>query len=179
MAFNEKGYLFVNKPAEYGFEIFDDKGSFIGKVTLDKPRFFSEPSDREIKRIEKDHFYSLELYYNYTSSQDVFYLGKNLLLFSYYRRYLVNGKRITFDFIKSKLNQEIPEMRFESHFEIWKTNGEFIGRSEIVGKNPGIHYAENGCFYFWEYTDGPGSDGLYANPHLIKYNFWEEIGWED
>jgi len=177
IVFNEQGLLFVIKPAEYGFEVYNDQGVFLRKVSNERSRFFKPPTNKEIKKIEKDHLYSLELFYNHTRTQNIFYLGGDLLVILYYKNYLVNGEKITFKYLMSKKDEEIPDMKFVSHFEIWKTNGEFIGRSEIVGKHPGIHFANNGYLYFWEQNDVLDKNGFFPNPNLIRYDLWQELGW--
>ncbi|MHA1875968.1 MAG: 6-bladed beta-propeller [Promethearchaeota archaeon] len=176
IVFNEAGYLFVIKPAEYGFEIFDDNGNYIGKRTGKRPGFFKEIPGKVVKRIDKDHIYSLEVFFNNTRAQSIFYLGENILIILYYRNYLKNGKKITWKYLLSNNGKDLPELKFITHIEFWKTDGEYLGCCQLKGKFPGVSYAEEGYLYFWYQKDSMQGD-YYPNPLLIRYDLWKKLGW--
>lgn len=177
MVFNEFGYLFVIKPAEYGFAIYGETGEYIGYVTQEKPSFFQPPSEKDVRKIEKNLRNSIELFYNNSRSQKIFYLSNNILVILYCKNYLENGGKITYEYLMKHLNNNEITIKFISYLEFWKTDGEFLGRCKITGKYPGITHAEKGYFYYWYQQENIQEDGLYPNPYLIRYDLWKELGW--
>jgi len=178
MVFNEKGYLFVIKPEEYGYEIYNGKGNFVALINGKIPDYFDPVTLREVKRERKKVgvFKFVELFFNHTNAQRIYYLGNNIIVISYIKLcYKNSNKKIRVDDIifKRGVNEDLTHKIF---LEFWVANGEYLGAVRIDGRLLPSH-GENGFLYCWDLHMQPDPNGFYPNPYLIKYDIWKEVGW--
>jgi len=177
LAFNEKGYLFVIKPEEYGFDIYRDNGDFVGHVTQKPPRFWQPPSKKDVQKVLKNDEISMGIFFSHTRAQGIWYLGNNIIVINYRINYRKGGGKIDSDYLWGMSGKKRPkEFKIRSYFEFWLVNGEYLGAVELGESNEYLE-GERGVLYKWVEPDKEGADGLFPNPCLVRYDLWEALRW--
>ena len=170
---NEKGYLFVIKPEEYGYEIYSKSGELISNITKNIPSYFKPVSDyKEVERVIDDPYKSYFLFIKHTKAQSIFYLGDNILAVLYVRPIISGNKReITWNDIVTASK----DVNYKINIEFWHVDGKYLGTIELDDR---VIFAngKDGCLYYWGFNAKKNEKGYMLNPYLVKWNLWKEIG---
>lgn len=173
---NENGIIFAIKPEEYGFEIYSPRGVLYQKITGQIPDFFQPVSRKELKN-SHDNYKGVNFpmaYFRNTSTEEIFYLGDNILMIVYVKWYYPGEKRkLTAEVLIS--NNRKKSLKFKKNIEFWRTDGQYLGTMEMDDGRI-IEYAEKGRMYFWHVSDEPDENGIYPNPMLVTYDIFKAAG---
>jgi len=176
ISINEKGYIFVIKPMEYGYDIYGIDGKLKVSIAPEYPHFFNAVSKNILRKINFDNSSEvMEVCMNSIKAKSIYYLGDNIIVIQYLKHYIIGSNN---NVTMKDWYTQIENIYAKIHLDFWRVDGEHLGSIETDSRSI-FRNGENGYLYFWsvnDINDIKDSSGFYQNPCLIKYDIWKEIG---
>ena len=154
---NEKGFIFIIQPQEYGYLIYNIDGKLLKKIDRDIPSYFHSLSPSQVNDINILNRKKVkQLYFTHSRIRDIFYMGNDILLI--------------------QIENPMKNKNFPLFLEFWRIDGLFLG---VLKSNIKVANAKDGILYFWYQSTEKDKNGFYPNPYIIKCDFFETINKEE